>query len=182
MHINLPYLFGVCLSSRPSIVTSFHGFDSQTITVHTALYSPSKEIQDIVATVSWMDVLQQVCASLEHLHCYQSVIHNDLKCDNVVLASTSQSYIKAVIIDFGKACLLAEGKKYTLNYKQREQYKVNHPHVAPDIHGGLHKQSDASDIYSFGRIIHINSVSLDNEVLKELSCTCMLYQSQMCPD
>ena len=116
MHINLPYLFGVCLSSRPSIVTSFHGFDSQTITVHTALYSPSKEIQDIVATVSWMDVLQQVCASLEHLHCYQSVIHNDLKCDNVVLASTSQTYIK-VIIDFGKTCLLAEGKKYTLNEK-----------------------------------------------------------------
>ena len=91
MHINLPYLFGMCLSSRPSIVTSFHGFDSQAITVHTALYSRSKEIQDIIATVSWMDVLQQVCTGLEHLHCYQSVIHNDLKCDNVVLASTSQS-------------------------------------------------------------------------------------------
>ena len=99
-----------------------------------------------------------------------------------LLQPHNHNYIKAVIIDFGKACLLVEGKKNTLNYKQREQYKVNHPHVAPDVRDGLHKQSDASDIYSFGRIIHINSVSLDNEVLKELSRTCMLYQSQMRPN
>ena len=60
---------------------------------------------------------------------------------------------------------------------------MNHPHVAPDIRDGLHKQSDASDIFSFGRIIHIiHSVSLDNEVLKELLRTCLLYQSQMRPN
>ena len=95
----------MCLNSRPSIVTSFHGFDSQAITVHSALYSRSKEIRDIAATVSWMNVLQLMCAGLEHLH--------DLKCDNVVLASTSQACIKAVI-DFGKACLLTEGKNTLL--------------------------------------------------------------------
>ena len=77
-HTNLSHLFGVYLGSRPSIVTSFHGFDNRAVTVHSALYSRSKEIQDIVASVSWMDVLQQMCSGLEHLHCYQSVIHNDL--------------------------------------------------------------------------------------------------------
>lgn len=182
-HINLPYLFGVCLGTHPSIVTSFHGFGNTAVTIHSALYSKSEEVQGIVASVSWMDILQQMCAGLEHLHCYHSVIHNDLKCDNVVLASTSQACVKAVIIDFGKACSLTEGKKYTLNYKQREHYKINHPHVAPDVRDGLYKQSDASDVYSFGRMINvINSVSLDNKVLKELSLRCMQYQSQVRPN
>ena len=90
------------------VVLHFHRFGGdQAITVRSALYSRSKNIQDIIASVSWMDILQEMCAGLEQLYCYQKVIHNDLKCDNV-LASTSHVCIKAVIIDFGKARLIKE--------------------------------------------------------------------------
>ena len=94
-----------------------------------------------MSNLSWMVILQQVCTGLEHLHCQQTIIHNDLKCDNIVLTSSLQACINPVIIDFGKACLLAEGKKYNLSHKQREVYKLKHPHVAPDVRDGLCKQT-----------------------------------------
>ena len=46
---------------------NWHRFDGLAITVHSALCSRSREIQDIIATASWMDVLQQMCAGLKHL-------------------------------------------------------------------------------------------------------------------
>lgn len=41
------------------------------------------------------------------------MLHNDIKTDNVVLApSTSGLSVNAVIIDFGKACHVKQGKRY----------------------------------------------------------------------
>lgn len=183
MHANLPFLFSVCLGTNPSIVTSFHGFGHLTITIHSALYTKSVEVVDVVASLSWINILQQICSGLEHLRCKLSIIHNDLKCDNVLLTST-QACTKPVIIDFGKACQISYGKKYNLSHRQREMYELNHPQIAPDLRDGLCKQSDASDMFSFGKIVNIiNSVSYKdhNEVLKQVSQKCMQYRSHMRP-
>ena len=65
--------------------------------------------------------------------------------------------MKPVIIDFGKACEIVHGKLYRLTSKEREEYKINHPQIAPDLRDGLCKQSEASDIYSYGRIANMVS-------------------------
>ena len=54
-------------------------------------------------------------------------LHNDLKGDNIVLTSTNLTHysIKAVIIDFGKACETSKGRIYKLSESQKEQYKLH---------------------------------------------------------
>ena len=56
------------------------------------------------------------------------------------------------VIDFGKACEINEGIRYSLSVKEKDRYKSHHPQVAPDLCDGLCKQNVATDIYSVGRI------------------------------
>lgn len=177
-HLNLPYLFGVCIGECPSIVTSFHGYKSQSTTVHCALF------KELFVDIDWKEVLIHIIQGLEHLHNKHKLLHNDLKGDNVLLTSTFQGTLSAVIIDFGKACEVSQGKRYNLTSRQKEYYKLNHPHISPDLRDGLCKQSPSSDIYSFGRIMKmINTVSsLKSDRIMELSQKCMQYDGQLRPD
>lgn len=53
-------------------------------------------------------------------------------------------------------CVL-EAKIYLLSSEQKQKYKIFHPQVAPEVCSGYHKQSYASDMYSFGCIMqHVN--------------------------
>lgn len=142
-HKNLPYLFGVCIGDSPSIVTSYHGYMGRSLTIHQALkISPA----DFLAGIDWTDVLQQIICALEHLHNSQKILHNDLKGDNILLASTVQGSLGAVIIDFGKACEASKGRGYRLSTSQKNYYKLHHPHIAPDLRDGVNQQSASSDI------------------------------------
>lgn len=86
------------------------------------------------------------------------MLHNDIKSDNIVLAPNySGIAINAVIIDFGKACDVKQGRRYYLSSQEQEEYKVNHPQIAPDLRDGLCKQCVASDVFSFGHIIFMIS-------------------------
>lgn len=185
-HQCLPYLFGVCIGDRPSIVTSFHGINGHSVTLHHALFARSQEVEDLLVDVHWMEVLKQITCGLEHLHDRYKLLHNDLKGDNIVLTSTNltQYSIKAVIIDFSKACETSKGRSYKLSESQKEQYKVHHPHIAPDLCDGLCSQSVSSDIFSLGRVISIinSESSLKNETLNGLSHRCMQYHMHLRPD
>jgi len=64
----LPYLFGVCIGDHPSIVTSFHGINGHSVTLHHALFARSQEVEDLLVDVHWMEVLKQIYCGLEHLH------------------------------------------------------------------------------------------------------------------
>ena len=88
-HQFLPYLFGICVGDCPSIVTSFHGINDHSVTLHRALFTQSKEVKPVLVDVCWMVVLQQISCGLEQLHTKYRVLHNDLICDNIVLTSTN---------------------------------------------------------------------------------------------
>ena len=45
-----------------------------------------------------------------------------------------------LIIDFGKACFEKDGKTYKLSSSEKQQYKMKHPQVAPDIRDGIQCQ------------------------------------------
>ena len=184
-HRCLPFLFGVCVGSRPSIVTSFHGIDNRSITIYHAL---SRKLTELV--VDWMKIFSEVISGLQHLHNKHKILHNDLKTDNIVLKSTTvpladSTIVGAVIIDFGKACEISKGRTYNLSHAQREQYRVNHPHIAPDLRDGQCAQSVSSDVYAVGRIISIvcdRDRSLQFDTLNDLTLKCTQYHKHLRPD
>ena len=89
-----------------------------------------------------------------------------------------------IIIDFGKACDISKARVYKLSQKEKEKYKQNHCHIAPDLRDGICKQSFHSDIYSFGRILQtINTnTTVHCATLDELSKKCLHYHQSQCPD
>lgn len=184
-HRCLPFLFGVCVGSRPSIVTSFHGIGNRSITIHHALSCKVKEL-----VVDWMKIVSEVLSGLQHLHNKHKILHNDLKTDNIVLKPAplaDNTIAGAVIIDFGKACEISKGRMYNLSHTQRERYRLNHPHVAPDLRDGQCAQSESSDVYAIGRIISIvcdrsRDRFLQLDTLKDLSHKCTQYHKHQRPD
>ena len=76
------------------------------------------------------------------------------------------------------------GKLYKLTDHEKEQYKVCHPPIAPDLRNGLCRQSAMSDVYALGRIINtVNGISyLQNKNLQEFSETCMHYNEKSRPE
>lgn len=178
-HQNLPYLFGVSIGESPSIISTYHEYKSRSLTVHCALFNKSSD-----GEIDWKEVLVQIVQGLDQLHNKYRIIHNDLKGDNVVLSSSVQGSLSAVIIDFGKACEFSQAKAYKLSNQQKEHYKLHHPHIAPDLRDGLCKQSPSSDIFSFGRMMNIINASsfLKSDRVSELSQKCMQYNGQLRPD
>ena len=86
-----------------------------------------------------------------------------------------------MIVDFGKACFINCGTVYRLSVREREKYKVDHPQIAPDLRDGLCKQSEASDVYSLGRIMgRIKQIDGWPSV-KHLIKQCMMYKSEVRP-
>ena len=184
-HTNLPYLFGVTVGDHPSLITSFHGINEDSVTLHKAVLLKPQVTQNLLNTsIIWINILTQITNGLYFLHDKHKLIHNDIKLDNVCLTSTSTSQLQAVIVDFGKACDIQNGKLYKLTDQQKEQYKINHPHIAPDLRDGICRQSAISDVYSLGRVISIvNSVpELQNKDLEQFSTTCMNYHKHLRPN
>ena len=178
-HRNLPYLFGFCPKNN-SIVMSYHGLGNHTINLHDVL-NPSKSRSPIreltqLKTIDWTDVLKQILEGCGHLHDNYKIIHNDIKCDNIVVTS-EPTHLKAVIVDFGKACRVAEGKHYELSEAEKSQYKKHHVHIAPDLRDGLCKQSPESDIFSLGKVINVICINFlsNNEDLLGISNQCLKY-------
>lgn len=122
------------------------------MTLHRALFTKSVELKQLLVDVHWAVVLKQISCGLEQCHSRYGILHNDLKCDNIVLTSTiasqeqSSNPIRPVIIDFGKACEISKGKVYNLSPSEKEHYIAHHPHIAPDQRDGLCSQSTSSDI------------------------------------
>ena len=95
-----------------------------------------------------------------------------------MLGETLSGSARAFIVDFGKACKLADGKLYHLSDEQKQVYKRDHRHIAPDLRDGIVKQSFSTDIYSFGRIIkRIDRVILHSEHLVKLVGMTLSYNS-----
>lgn len=61
------------------------------------------------------------CDGLSYMH-KLSILHNDLKVDNVVLGTTLLECIRPCIVDFGKACKEKHAKKYCLTEEQKVIY------------------------------------------------------------
>ena len=174
-HPNISFLYGVCEHQRRNmLILSFHGVDTQSYSLHSILWSKKEHHNKLeVSDLQWKSVLVGVISAIDHLH-HLNILHNDIKEDNVVL-DVQKGNVKPIVIDFGKACQKEDGRKYSLSYEQIKVYKTKHPHIAPDLRDGLCCQSEATDIYSFGRILLQKHFKIP--FVSSLSNECLIYDS-----
>ena len=171
-HPNVSYLLGVCNDARyKMLILSFHGISHQSFSLHSVLISSNRlEIPSV--KWNWKSILFGIINGLSYIHS-KNILHNDIKEDNVVLEER-----KGIIIDFGKACYEKDGKRYVLSQVEKKKYMVCHPQVAPDLRDGLCHQNKSTDIYSFGRLLHvISDKAIPLPALVTLSKVCMDYSS-----
>ena len=69
---------------------------------------------------------------------------------------------------------------YFLPSVEKETYRTKHPQIAPDVRDGLTKQSQSSDVYSFGRIVSsiIDAKKLSIPGLSSLAGVCLEYNME----
>lgn len=179
-HPNIPLLFGIFSTSSgyDCLIMSIHTLNGASYNIQSLLDAKSKEI---IKDISWSKVLLGIVKGLEYLHshCKGSILHNDLKCDNVVVEN-SCGFVEPIIVDFGKACFECNAKHYHLSKSGNDRYKLCHPQVAPDVRDGLNKQSKASDINSVGRILSINEKKPIPAVVSIVNM-CLQYDSKDWP-
>ena len=156
------------------LVLSFHGVGGRSCTIHKALHYNQQDVGFDTSRIDWKIIILGMVSALKYLHDH-NILHNDIKSDNVVIDDRSSS-IQCVVIDFGKSCFAADGRYYTLTEKEKRQYSIEHPQVAPDLRDGHCKQSQFSDVYSLGRVItQINKKFLQIPFVASHGSLCTQY-------
>lgn len=151
-HTNLPWIHGVCDdSNHTALIMTYHPYSCKNASmhIHNALYKCKVNISNN----DWRQILLGCCSALVYLK-EKDVLHNVIKSDNILIERMPPQFIevRAVLIDFNKACLSCDARQYNLS-KQEKSYAKHHPHIAPEVRNGIKVQSFASDIFSIGRII-----------------------------
>ena len=169
-HFNLPWLHAVSdESSKIAIMMTYHSYEGdKSLSVYDAL---SKNVE--IHKNGWQQVLLGCTSALIYLRS-KDILHNDIKSDNILIETAESGAVRAVLVDFNKACLSGEGRFYTLSPSEKKKYIKNHPQVAPEVREGYRCQTFASDLYAFGRIVYkINDIMLIIPYLHSLSLLCL---------
>jgi serine/threonine protein kinase len=174
-HFNLPWIHGLCCSSdHVAIVMTHHPYNGENASmhIHDALYKNSDRIKTDLNKHHWRQVLLGCSSALVYLKS-KCILHNDIKSDNILIEKLPPQFseVRAVLIDFNKACLCCEAQRYTLSSKEREYYAKHYPQIAPEVRIGHETQSFSSDIYSLGRVIK----KINTEIL-DIPCICSLAE------
>ena len=131
----------------------FHGYcgGDTSLHIHAALHLP--EAGGNLSCRNWEQILFGCISALCYLQ-KKNILHNDIKSDNILIEKMSPDFliIRAVLVDFNKACHLNEALLYKLSTTEKIRYTRDHPQIAPEVRNGYQKQSFASDVYSMGRI------------------------------
>lgn len=173
-HPNLPLFIGVYDQPeypKPLIVMKFYSVAGKPCTFHDYIRKERLSSED------WARILLRVCNGLAAIH-QKSYLHNDLKCDNIVLSDCIPNCKKPppvwpIIIDFGKARTIKNAKIYRLNEVEKKEYLKYYTHLAPELVLGSCPQSVLTDIYSLCQIVgKVASISRDKH-LKAIAKFCV---------
>ena len=79
-----------------------------------------------------------------------NILHNDIKLNVLIAKSADCSQYQAVLIDFGKATLTHESKRYNIEIVE---YIRRFPHIPPEVVEGETCQTIYSDMYAYGKLM-----------------------------
>ena len=178
-HVSIPHLFGVMKSSN-AIVMSYHHVEGSAVSMYEAYHHEKSWINN----EKWSKSIIAASQAILHIHT-RNIIHNDIKIDNFVFGTSCNMDVLPVLVDFGKACYMGQGKHYKLTSEEKEEYKLHHSHLAPDVRDGICEQSFLSDVYSFGHLLYTlaKNKKIDQRLhLKALSKECMQYNAHNRPE
>ena len=166
-HPYLPYLFGICLQRQPyRIVMQFHGLLDHSYPFSLTMRCELQYKTLGLISMEWLIICGQLLEAVDYLHTKVNILHNDIKGDNIVIGkslsppthSSSQNpwdnQYQIVLVDFGKANKIEEGKFYYLNAHEKEEYRMKFSHIAPELIEGESKQTPYSDMFAVGGIIY----------------------------
>jgi serine/threonine protein kinase len=75
---------------------------------------------------TWLDLCAQIMEALQYLHEEAGIIHNDITSSNILVTDSMtqglESSIQIVLIDFGKATTVNDGRKYQLSDVEKAEY------------------------------------------------------------
>ena len=180
-HFNLPWIHGLCCNpNHIAIVMTHHPYNGENASmhIHDALHKNFDKIKTDLNRHHWGQVLLGCSSALVHLK------SNDIKSDNILIERLPPQFTEvcAVLIDFNKACLCCEARRYTLSSKERVYYAEHFPQIAPEVRNGCEIQSFSSDIYSLGRVIKkINTAILEIPYISSLGELCLSSLSSKRP-
>ena len=121
-HPYLPLLFGIHTATQPyKIVMQYHSLHEggKSTTLYDVL-----SMSEIHSEHTIVMLCIQLMEAVRYLHDDVKELHNDLKCNNVIVCdsvaeqpvpSSSERCVQIMIIDFGKATMVDNGKHYHLN-------------------------------------------------------------------
>ena len=143
-HPNFPYCFGL-LNDNIILMELFRINDDTADDVAPTL---AKKLRSGIVTRQLKEICRTVLLAISYMHSKQ-ILHNDIKSDNVVIASTVK------IIDFGKATMAFNPVKYNIvpGTAVNKKYNTDHRHLAHELRnipGSV--QSYATDTYSIGHM------------------------------
>ena len=111
------------MKSKHAIVMSYHCVEG----THVSMYEAFCHEYDWIASSQWVIHILTAAQTILHIH-ERNILHNDIKIDNFVFGTSCTMSIEPILVDFGKACFLGQGKNYkSLSSSEREEYKLHHP-------------------------------------------------------
>ena len=121
-HPGVPFVLGIDLSRNPfMMVTVFYGIDMSNTTLFELLNSDKFNAEFKLDQSKSIAITIKLAETLSYIH-DNGILHNDIKSDNIVFYGEN-TQLKPVLIDFGKACAMKEGKFYKLSKDQQLKYK-----------------------------------------------------------
>ncbi|MRG92414.1 serine/threonine-protein kinase [Polyangium spumosum] len=115
--------------------------------------------QGILSVEEVLDIGEGVARAIADLH-HESIIHRDVKPENIILRRLASGERRAVLIDFGLARLLdpaedKRGKEETLTGITRADMAVGTiPYMAPEQFLNSREVGGAADVYALGAILY----------------------------
>lgn len=147
-HPGIPLFFGVVLKKKPvSLVLKYHGEGGESLTVYKAAKNSSVSEQK-----DWKRILHDTAVALDHIHrC--GFMHNDLKCNNVVLEKREDQLLHPIIVDFGKSVAFTKAKIAVPKPSHLKGHYKN-SYIALELVDGMRKPSVKRDVYSLTYVIN----------------------------
>ena len=89
-HPHVPFLFGVCTQEPYRLVLQFHGIGGTSLTLWKAI---TEKDECVKSGEVCLGLCMQMFEALSYLHDDAGIVHNDLKCNNILLTNPSSDVL-----------------------------------------------------------------------------------------